>query len=334
MGLVISGRPGVGTLEIDVPVCNVARMNPDRLAIQLAAAQGGAIRRDQARACGFSQGQIDRRVRDGRWRSLGRFGYQVIELSAPMSRVRAAVATLPNAVVSHDSAAELHDVPKLRRGVACVLVHSRTTHDFPGVTVRRCHDLIDDHIVDVQGLPVTTIARTIVDLAPQLTRRHLAAVLEAVVADQRINIAEVTKVVDRIGRRGKPGIRKIRSVLEDRGPGPPNGSPLERRGADVLRNGGLPEPRFEYPIPWEPDRRFDVAFPDQCLALEWDSRRWHQLADAFARDRERDRRAMLHGWRVVRFTWVDVTQHPHDVVETVRLLLKAKRPDQQLHPAE
>jgi len=304
---------------------HVVAMNPDRLIVDIAAGQGGAIRSDQAKACGFSQGQIDQRVRDGRWRPLGRYGYQVIEMPGAMNLVRAAVTALPSAVVSHDAAAELHDLPKLRRGVATVLVHSRTTHVFPGVTVHRCHDLIDEHIEEISDLPVTTMPRTIVDLSPLLTHTHLAAVLESAVADQRIAIDQVARVVDQVGRRGKPGIRKIRSILEDRGQVLRNGSPLERRGADLLRIGGLPEPRFEFPIPWDSSRRFDVAFPREGLAIEWDSRRWHELADAFSRDRERDRQALLHGWRVVRFTWSDVTEHPGEVVETVRRLLDPDR---------
>ena len=296
-------------------------MNPDRLVIEIAVEQGGAVRHDQVRSCGFTKGQIDQRVRDGRWRPLGRFGYRIVDMSGSMNLVRAAVATLPKAVASHDSAAELHELPKLRRGLATVLVHSRTTHLFPGVVVHRCHDLRDEHVEEVAGLPVTSVPRTIVDLAPFLTRRHAAAVLESVVADQRIQIDAVERVVDQVARRGKPGIQKIRPILDDRKPGPRNGSPLERRGADVLRIGGLPEPRFEYSIPWDPDRRFDAAFPTERLAIEWDSRRWHDLADAFARDRERDRQALLHGWRVVRFTWSDVTDHSNDVVNTVHRLL-------------
>ncbi len=276
---------------------------------------------DQAIGCGFTRGQIDQRVRDGRWRSLGRSGYIVLEMPGAMNLVRAAVATLPNAVVSHEAAAELHNLPKLRRGTASVLVHSRTTHVFPDVVVRRCHDLDPSHVVDVDELPVTSIPRTIVDLSPLLTSRHLRAVLESTVADQRVRIDDVRTVVDQVARRGKPGIRKIRWILDERDAGPRDGTPLERIGAKVLREGGIAEPRFEYPIPWNPIRRFDVAFPKERLAIEWDSRRWHELIEAFSRDRERDRQALLHGWRVVRFTWVDVTRHPEDVVDTVRRLL-------------
>jgi len=298
-------------------------MNADRIASGIAAQQGGAIRSEQAYECGFTRGQIDQRVKDGRWRSIGRFGYRVFEMPGSMNLVRAAIATLPDAVVSHDTAAEMHDLSKLRRGVASVLVHSRTTHSFPGVTVHRCHDLADGHVVEMSDLPVTSIPRTIVDLAPFLTARHLTAVLASAVTEQRVTADDVQAALSQVARRGRPGIQKLRRILEEREVGPRDGTPLERAGAEVLRAGGIPTPRFEYPIPWDSFRRFDVAFPKQRLAIEWDSRRWHELVEAFARDRERDRQAMLHGWRVVRFTWVDVTRHRRDVVGTVRQLLAA-----------
>jgi hypothetical protein len=297
-------------------------MNPDRSLSLIAARQGGAIRRDQALGSGLTKGQVDRRVRDGRWTVLGHAGYRIIDMPGTLNLVRSAVATLPDAVASHDSAAELHDLPKLRRGVAAVLVHSRTTHDFPGVTVHRCHDLRDEHIVEIDDLPVTSVSRTIVDMSRFLTVRHLEAVLGSVVADRRASVSDVQRVVDQVACKGKPGIRKLRWVLEERDSGPKDGTPLERIGAEVLRNGGLPDPYFEYPIPWSPQRRFDAAYPRVGLAIEWDSRRWHELIEAFATDRERDRQALLHGWKVVRFTWVDVTRTPEDVVSTVRRLLE------------
>ncbi len=298
-------------------------MSPDRIANGIAARQGGTIRSDQAFACGFTRGQIDQRVKDGRWEPIGRFGYRIFEMPGSMNLVRAAVATLPDAVVSHDTAAEIHGLSKLRRGVASVLVHSRTTHAFPGVAVHRCHDLLDEHFVEISDLPVTTVPRTIVDLAPFLTARHLTAVLASAVTEQHVTAEAVQNVVSQVARRGKPGIQKIRRILDERELGPRDGTPLERKGAEVLRAGGLPVPRFEYPIPWDPARRFDAAYPKGHLAIEWDSRRWHELVEAFARDRQRDREAMLHGWRLVRFTWVDVTRHQRDVVETVRQLLIA-----------
>ena len=296
-------------------------MHSDRAVARLAVRQGGVIRSGQAFECGFTKGQIDQRVRDGRWTPIGRFGYRVVDMEGLLNLVRAAVATLPNAVVSHEAAAEIHDFPKMPRGVASVSVHSRTTHEFPDVIVHRCHDLEEDHIVQVSDLPITSIPRTVVDLSAGLTTGHLAAVLSSLITERRVVTSEVQAVVDRVARRGKPGIRKIRMILGERDLGPRDGTPLERLGAEVLRIRGIPEPLFEFPMPWNPEKRLDAAFPDSGLGIEWDSRKWHELEEAFASDRERDRKALLHGWRIVRFTWADVTQRPDEVAEAVRRLL-------------
>jgi very-short-patch-repair endonuclease len=302
-------------------MCQIVIMNLDRAAVCLAVRQGGVIRHDQAYACGFTKGQIDQRVRDGRWKPVGHFGYRVIEMAGFEDRLRAAVTSLPLAVVSHEAAAQIHGLPKVQRGKSTVLVHSRTTHDFPEVIVRRCHDLLEEHVVKEIDLPVTSIARTIVDLAPHVSQRHLSSILASLIVERRVRTDDVWAVVDQVARRGKPGIAKMRAVLAERDEGPRDGTPLERLGASVLRDFGLPEPRFEYPMPWKLERRFDAAYPGAKLAIEWDSRRWHDDPDAFERDRRRDREALLHGWKVVRFTWRDLTERPGEVADTVRRLL-------------
>jgi hypothetical protein len=306
-----------------VQMWHLVRVNRDRELTELAVQQGGVIRRDQALEHGFSKGVIGRRTRAGQWRSVGRFGYRVIDMHGMTNLVRAAVTVLPDAVVSHESAAEIHDFPKMPRGIASVSVHSRTTHDFPDVVVHRCHDLLKEHIVEVLGLPVTSIPRTIVDLATQLKSKHLEAIFGSLITEKRVATDEIKLVVDQIARRGKPGIQKIRSILEERETGPRDGTPLERRGAQILRTFGIPEPAFEFPLPWNPRKRFDAAFPHAKLAIEWDSRLWHDREDGFERDRERDRQALLHGWRVVRFTWSDVIHRPEEVADTVRRLLSS-----------
>jgi len=106
-------------------------MNKDAQAIQIAAQQGGIIRADQALQCGFTYGAIAYRVNQGRWPAIGRGIYRLIDFDDPMQRVRAAVAALPGAVVSHETAAEIHAIDSLRKGLAVVTVHTQTTHDFP-----------------------------------------------------------------------------------------------------------------------------------------------------------------------------------------------------------
>ena len=298
--------------------CDDARMDPDRLAHTLASTQGGVITFDQATHCGLTRGAIKYRVRPGRWTAVSRSAYRIIDMAESRDLIRAAIAVLPNTVVSHEAAAEVHSIPRVRRGIAVVSVHSRTTHSFPGVTVHRNHDLAISHVETVGGLPCTTVPRTIIDLAGILHPKHIQRIVDDLITRQRLTVERLGAVLEDVARRGKPGPSAIRSLLYERGLGPDrNASVLEIRGLSVLRNGGLPEPELEYAIPWNPTHRFDACYPLWRIAIEWDSRRWHGGHDDFEQDRERDRSALLHGWSVYRFTWKDVTERPEHVVETI-----------------
>jgi Transcriptional regulator, AbiEi antitoxin/Protein of unknown function (DUF559) len=300
-------------------------MHPDHAIAHLSARQGGFVRRDQAIELGLTRNQIGQRLKDGRWKRVGRYGYRLFDMSDSVDRLRAAVAALPDAVVSHESAAELHGIPRVPSGRAVVSTHSQTTHLFPGVVVRRTHDLDVVDVVLVSELPTTTPSRTIVDLAAVVSPRHLESIVDESVAAGLVVVEDLVAVRDRITRRGKPGMKAIGRVLDRRASGPPSGTGLERSGAALLVDAGLPEPQYEYPIPWEEGHRFDAAYRDHRLAIEWDSIRWHTQLDAFQRDRERDRAAQLHGWRVLRFTWFDVKERPDHVIATVRTALAANR---------
>lgn len=298
-------------------------MNTDTAILNLAAAQGGVVRKDQVLEHGMNAGRIGRRVRSGEWQRVARSVYRLIDMPGPADLLRAAVAGLPGAVVSHESAAEAHSIRYVRRGLAVVTVHSQTTHSFAGVTVHRCHDLDSSHVVKLAGQPVTTRARTIVDLAALLRLGHLSAILDDQLATKQISMEEIERTAAGVWRRGKPGSTSLRALIAERTGTPnANASRLELAGLEVLRSAHLPDPLMEYAIPWEQQRRFDAAYPDAKLAIEWDSRRWHTQVEAFERDRHRDRLVALHGWRLVRFTWDDLASRPAEVAETVRLLLE------------
>jgi Transcriptional regulator, AbiEi antitoxin len=296
-------------------------MNPERLVTELSSVQGGAIRMDQALECGMTPDQLRYRVRSGRWSKLGKGVFLVTAMRTVDDRLRAATATLPGAVVAHEAAAERHGLSYVEKGLATVLVHSQTTHEFPGVVVRRCHDLFPEHLTELAGMPATTVPRTIVDMAAHVSKRNLEAILDDAVADQKVTVQDVADVVATIGRSGKPGTKRLREVLESRLGEEYSGTALERKGNALLFTIEEISPAIEYPIPWRPEHRFDAAYPGQMLAIEWDSLRWHLQVAAFARDRARDREAILHGWRVLRFTWEDVTERPEVVIAAVRAAL-------------
>ncbi len=289
----------------------------DSAAFDLARRQGGALSRSQAAGLGFTRGQIDYRVRRGLWKPVARLGYRLVEALDDTDLLSAACALLPAAVVFRRSAAVLHAIPSIGTEQPQVSVHSRTTHVFPGVEVHRCHDMADEHVTELRGLRVTTIERTVVDLAAELSIRHLSWVVDRLIAKQAMSVEVLERTASEVGRRGKPGTRSMRSIIEALDLGS-EVSPLEQRGRALLAaHHGIPVIQSEYPVPWASHRRFDDAIPEAQLAIEWDSYRWHGQRDSFESDRRRDRDAASHGWRVLRFTWRDVTQHPDEVIQSV-----------------
>ncbi|MEA2057285.1 MAG: type IV toxin-antitoxin system AbiEi family antitoxin domain-containing protein [Actinomycetota bacterium] len=298
-------------------------MDTERQINQLAASQGGIIRIEQALASGLTYPQVRYRVDTGTWVRVIRGVLRIFDMAHCRDRLRAAVAALPTATVSHESAAEIHAIPYVRRDLAVVSVHSQTTHAFPAVTVHRNHDLDPAHVVIHDELPVTTVCRTVIDLAAVLTANHIESIVDDLFAAKRLTVNELDDAVDLVSRRGKPGSTSLHELLALRRDEPdPSPTPLERRGFEVLADGELPEPIREYPMPWNESRRFDAAYPQARLAIEWDSRRWHTQVSAFETDRQRDRQAAIHGWRVLRFTWRDVTTRPREVADTVRRALE------------
>ncbi|MEX1005721.1 MAG: type IV toxin-antitoxin system AbiEi family antitoxin domain-containing protein [Acidimicrobiia bacterium] len=297
----------------------------DRIALDLALRQGGVVTRAQALELGLTPRQITWRIASGHWTVVQRAVYKLAEPRDRRDLMSTVLVTWPGAVISHESAAGIHRFPFVEPHETRIVVshHTRTTHDFPGVIVRRTHDLDGWHVTQVAGLRLTTVARTVVDLAADRSVRHMGAIVDRLASDGAVEVFELEAVLGATGRRGKPGTTTMREVLEARIGEDPSSSVLERHGRRLLADAGLPTPKSEYPIPWTLDRFFDDAFPERKVAIEWDSRRFHGQMASFDADRGRDRDAAVHGWVVLRFTWRDVHGHPDRVVDTLRALLTA-----------
>jgi len=302
---------------------HVGRMNSTNRLLETAQSQGGVVLRSQAVDAGFSSSGIARRLSSGEWKRVARGGYRLLKSSGRLDLVRAAVAVLPGSIISHHSAAAIHGMPRVPRNIVSVAVPSKTTHVFPGVDIHRYDDLDDDHVATVRGLPLTSPDRTVVDLSPLVSPRHLAVIVDEAVAENLCTIEALDSVLKSIARKGKPGVASLRAVIEERSGDQPTGTVLERHGTKLLVDSGIEGFVQEYPIPWATNRRFDVAFPSERVAIEWDSRRWHMQVEAMRQDRERDRMAVQCGWRILRFTWADVHDAPDTVITTVRGVLAA-----------
>lgn len=291
----------------------------------LASTQAGYLGHAQATARGMTDAAIKYRLRQNLWLPASRGLYLVNGVTGDYrGLIRGAMAILPDPTVSHESAAEIHQMEHVRRGKAVVTVHAGTTHEFPSVTIHRSLDLAAHHRRLHDEILATSPARTLVDLAAVLKPEHMARVLDEALAAGIVTIDEVEEVFLEVARRGRDGSGLMRTLLNERvGSDLVVATRLERVGMGVFENGGLPRPVFQYPAPWDPTRRIDFAWPGYLVGCECDSKRWHTRVADFQTDRSRDNRALAYNWRVFRFTWEDFTKRPTLVVSELRSALAA-----------
>ncbi len=297
-------------------------MRLERWVTDLADRQGGFVIRHQLLSEGLSPDAVRRRVRSGALIEHCKGVYRTRLHPRDEDLLRGALLALPTPVVSHQTAAKLHEFTGNWQNAAEVSVHSQTTHQFPGVIVHRNHDLQAKHVVNLDGLPTTSPARTIVDLAPFLGAKRLTKLIQDLIVREKVDVSDIGETLADVARRGKPGVKRLRAVLIELGNDAEYpASALEMLGLDIIRRAGLPIPETQYPIPWRPRERFDAAYPDHRIAIEWDSRRWHRSTDRFESDRQRDALAAAHAWVVLRFTWKQLELRPSEVVEAISATL-------------
>lgn len=305
------------------PGCMMLAMNGphEQRVRKIASRRHGVVTRAEARTAGMSDQMIQTRLHCGLWRRLADGVYAIGEGSGYLTDLAAAVAVLPGAVVSHQSAGRLHRLDWVSQTPLAVTVPSHTTHDFPGVVVHRTSDLRADQVVEVEGLPVTTVARTIIDLAAVLRVERLERVLDEALAARRCKVEDLSRHLAATARRGKPGVRALRPLVAAREGREVPTSLMERLALRAFRSAELPEPICQFPAPWDRHQRVDFAFPDARLIVEVDGRRWHTRYDDFESDRRRDNAAVAAGWRVLRFTWDRLKADPDGICREIARVL-------------
>jgi hypothetical protein len=304
-------------------------MSTDARALVHAVARSrhGVVGTTEAMQLGMSRSQLRTEIDKGIWRRAAP-GALVASAAPRTWRQQIAVATVSTGgVASHRAAARLHHLDGHRSDVVELTVPPTTRVDRPGWTVHRCSiDPCD--LTEVDGLPTTNLARTLVDLG-------------AVVVDDLVEQA-----LDDSLRRGASS-RWISATLErvDR-PGPSGGAALRRVLARPDRSGPLPDSRFErlieraaveagLPPPCRQVRVhgvdgrlvavLDAAWPDRRIASEAQSERWHGGPRGAQRDLDRHNRLTSMGWKLLYATWADA-RSPASFTSRLRDLYESSRP--------
>jgi REase_MTES_1575 len=293
----------------------------DRAVERLAADQHGVFSRAQATASGATPALVWRRLATGVW--LIDDLPAVLRLAShnpswPQRCWAAWLATAPDGVLSHRTAAVLCGLDSIRPGprVAVTIRRGRHHRRLPLDIHQRPLDVVDRRVVG--GLVVTSPERTLLDLAGlRLPPAVIEDALEGAIRLGLTTAKRVARRVEELAAPGRPGIVLMRQVLAERVPGRPRGSRLEMVFARLARQAGLapPVPQLEVVA----GRRYfiDFAIPDARLAIEIDSWEHHSSRAAFVNDRTRQNDLVAAGWTPLRFTSHHLRHEPERVVTTL-----------------
>ncbi|MBT8402879.1 MAG: DUF559 domain-containing protein [Gemmatimonadetes bacterium] len=287
-----------------------ARIDLDRIAHELAARQHGLVTRRQLLQAGASPRRIQLRVDGGRFRRLHRGVYLVGAVAPPRAAPMAAcLACGPSAVVSHRSAAVLWKLIRAsdRDNVVDVTTAGPNRRRV-GVRVHRSRTLRASDRTYLEGVPITTPTRTLLDFAAVcavgvLDRAVAEAFARALTTERQL----ATRLKARVGR---PGSARLRAVLGG-APPPVTRSEAEERLLEIVRRTRMARPRVNSRIgPYE----VDFYWPDAGLVVEVDGFASHHSRRAFERDRRRDADLVAKGLRVMRVTWRQLEDEPEALV--------------------
>lgn len=287
--------------------------------VALAADQRGLITRQQLHVLGWSSTTISRQVAAG-WLHRVHRGVNLVGAARLTPEARAWAAVLacgPGAAAAGRSAAGLLGLCSPWSGAPEVAVPGARGRKIEGIVAHRPRRLLPRDLTRVDGLPATSVARTLLDLAAVLGPDQLDAAIERAEQLRVLDLGSVEDVLDR--HRGHRGRRRLRDALaRAHGDTGRSRSELELRARTLLVEAGLPTPSMN---PVICGYEVDLAWLRERVIVELDGWEHHRTRRAFERDRRRDAELQAAGYRVARFTWRQLRDEPAWVVRSVAALL-------------
>ena len=306
--------------------------------MRLAAEQHGIVTRNQLLGAGITLDTVKGRLRSGRLIAVHRGVYRVGPLIAPNAREMAAVlACGPGAVLSHWSAAELWRILQPLRalvgaqhahsgagkvaGSATREVESTATREVditarvgyrrnrPGIRVHNRTSVGRDETTMTCAIPITTPARTLLDLATIATHRELERATAEALALRLTTKTEIAKLAARHHRRH--GAARLKKLVEGSATPALTRSEAEERLLALVRKGCLGKPETNARVA---GYEVDVLWRAERLIMEVDGQSFHTSNRSFERDRRRDADLVARGFRVVRVTWHQIVNEPESLL--------------------
>jgi very-short-patch-repair endonuclease len=295
-------------------------LDRDRALVVLASEQHAVVARRQLVAVGFGRHAITQLIDRGRLHLVHRGVYAVGQprLTRNGRWMAATLAAGPGAALSHRSAGALHRVCA-ERGTMCDVSRPVACRQRPGLRIHHA-PLPADEVDKIDGIPVTTVARTLLDLAADLPRPQLERAMNEADIRRLGDCTPLSALIDRYPRRA--GTATLRAILASKYPtGAPTRNDFEAFFLDFLRDHDLPRPFVNHQVPAAGE--CDFVWPQHRLIVEVDGYETHGTRQSFEADRARDRALQVAGWRVVRVTWRELLEQPAQLARGLRALLAA-----------
>jgi len=293
------------------------------LIADLAFAQHGVVALDQLLEFGLSARAVRDRAAAGRLHRVHAGVYAVghDRLTRDGRYMAAVLACRPDSALSHRSSADKRGLRHTSRSAVEVMTPRRAGRGRAGIDAHTSSTMLARDIEQVDGIPCTTVARTLLDLAAILPRRAVERAFDQAEVLQVLDARAIEDVLARTN--GHRGNAKLRSILDDHAPGSTlTRNQLEDAFLAVCDAAGLARPAVNTWIALAPTGyEADFLWRTHGLIAETDGRDAHTTRRAFEHDRRRDQRLMLAGYRVVRFARSQVFDDPASVATTLRGLL-------------
>jgi very-short-patch-repair endonuclease len=294
--------------------------------VDLVARQQGVVTHAQLAEIGVGRRTLDRWLASGRLRTVHRdvYGFGPQPLAKRGNWLAAVLAMGPGAFLSHESAAALWGLAGDRPKIHVNAPRGRQVRPGrrSGIKVHRCKFAAAEVTVR-DGVPVSTVARTLFDLAERSTSNELKSAWDEADRLKRLRVPEVARIYE-LGRgrrraraRLKPFLLAEAHQVED------TASPLEERFAAFVVTYRLPPPQTNVLVGGD---EVDVLWPEARLVVELDSWEFHAHRAAFEKDRDRDTDHLLAGYRTIRVTHRRLSDEPERLAAQIRALLIQSSP--------
>lgn len=276
----------------------------------------------QLKVIGLDKSAVARRVAEGRLTLMHR-GVYLVGPGPPTKRGRwlaAVVAAGDGAVLSHRDAARLWGIRDTAPASIDVTIpgHGRRQR-HGGITIHRTRSFHHDDVTVIDRIPVTSVERTLLDLAEVVTPHQLQRAYEQAEKLRALDHRKLRELVDR--SNGRRGLKALLPLLDyDPTPATEAWSELERLFHDLVRRNGLPPYQRNVVVAGDPSP-VDAYWPAARLVIELQSYAFHSGRGEFERDHAKRARLMAARQTVLPLTHRQVTREEAEVVATIATLL-------------